>query len=58
MDMDFLDKILDDSDLQLSGNAFAVYFWYGIVVVITIAAVVNMVQNTILRLRYTYAHMV
>ena len=51
--MDLLGKILDDSDLQVSGNAFARYFWYGIVVVLAIAAIFNMVQRTTLRLRYT-----
>ena len=55
MDADYLDKILDDSDLQVSGNAFAGYFWYGIVVVIAIAAIFNMVQKTILRLRYNHS---
>ena len=58
MDVDFLDKILDDSDLQVSGNAFARYFWYGIVVVIAIAAIFNIVQKTTLRLRYTHSLMV
>ena len=37
MDVDFLDKILDDSHLQVSGNAYARYFWYGIALVIAIA---------------------
>ena len=55
MDVDFLDKILDDSDLQVAGNAFARYFWYGIVVVIAIAAIFNIVQKTTLRLRYTHS---
>lgn len=54
MDVDFLDKILDDSELQVSGNAFARYFWYGIVLVIAIAAIFNMVQKTTLRLRYNH----
>ena len=58
MDADFLDKILDDNHLQVSGNAFARYFWYGIVVVIAVAAIFNMVQKTTLRLRYTHSHMV
>ncbi|KAL9074196.1 MAG: hypothetical protein Q9161_002390 [Pseudevernia consocians] len=49
--MDFLGEILDDSDLQISGNAFARYFWYGVVVVIGITAICNFVQKTILRLR-------
>lgn len=50
--MDFLGEILDDSDLQISANAFARYFWYGIVLVIGIAALFNAVQKTILQLRY------
>ena len=58
MDVDFLDKILDDSDLQVSGNVFARYFWYGIVVVIAIAAIFNIVQKTTLLLRYTHSLMV
>ena len=49
--MDFLGEILDDSDLQISGNAFARYFWYGVVVVIGIAAIFNVIQKTTLRLR-------
>ena len=53
MDVDFLNKILDDSHLQVSGNAFAGYFWYGIVLVIAIAAIFNMVRKTTLRMRYT-----
>lgn len=52
--MDFLGEILDDSDLQISGNAFARYFWYGVVVVIAIAAIFNFVQRTTLRLRYAH----
>ncbi|KAF6237794.1 hypothetical protein HO173_003995 [Letharia columbiana] len=49
--MDFLGEILDDSDLQISGNAFARHFWYGVVIVIGIAAIFNMVQMAILKLR-------
>ena len=55
MDVDFLDKILDDSELQVSGNAFARYFCYGIVVVIAIAAIFNMVQKITLRMRYDHS---
>jgi ferric-chelate reductase len=50
--MDFLGEILDDSDLQISGNAFARYFWYGVVVVIGIAAIFNIIQKVTLQLRY------
>ena len=53
--MDFLAEILDDSDLQISGNAFARYFWYGVVTVIAIATLCNVVQKTTLRLRYTHS---
>lgn len=49
--MDFLGEILDDSDLQISGNAFARYFWYGVVVVIGIATLFNIIQRTTLQLR-------
>lgn len=56
--MDFLGQILDDSDLQISGNAFASYFWYGIVVVIGIAAIFNIIQRTTLRFRYTHSTMI
>ncbi|KAK4692075.1 hypothetical protein P7C71_g5059, partial [Lecanoromycetidae sp. Uapishka_2] len=49
--MEFLGKILDDSELQIDGNAFARYFWYGIVVVIGIAAIFNIIQRFTLQLR-------
>lgn len=52
--MDFLGEILDDSELQISGNAFARYFWYGVVVVVGIAAIFNIIQRTTLRLRCAY----
>ena len=52
--MDFLGEILDDTDFQVIGNAFARYFWYGIVVVIGIAAGFNIIQKTTLRMRYVY----
>lgn len=52
--MDFLEQILDDSDLQISGDAFARYFWYGIVLVVAIAAIFNTVQKITLRLRYAH----
>lgn len=50
--MDFLGEILDDSDLQISGDAYARYFWYGVIIVIAVAAIFNIVQMTILKLRY------
>ena len=51
--MDLLGEILDDSDLQISGNAFARYFWYGVVLVIGIAAIFNIIQKITLQLRYS-----
>ena len=51
--MDFLGEILDDSDLQISGNVFARYFWYGVVVVIGLTAIFNIIQKTTLQLRYS-----
>ena len=50
--MDFLGQILDDTELQVSENAYARYFWYGAVVVIGIAAIANVHQKANLRLRY------
>ena len=53
--MEFLEQLLDDSDLQISGNAYAKYFWYGIAVVLAIAAIINIVQKITLRLRYAHS---
>jgi ferric-chelate reductase len=50
--LDFLGEILDDTVFQVRGNAFARYFWYGVVVFITIAAICNIVQLTTLKTRY------
>lgn len=50
--MDFLGEILDDTDFQIDGNAFARYFWYGIVAVIGIAAIFNIIQKATLRMRF------
>lgn len=47
----FLDDLLDDSSLQISGNAYARYFWYGVVVVIALAAMVNLFRFIALRNR-------
>ena len=52
--MDFLGEILNDTEFQVTGNAFARYFWYGVVVVIGIAAGFNIIQKTTLRMRYGY----
>lgn len=50
--MDFLGEILDDTEFQVDGNAFARDFWYGVVLVIGIAAIFNVVQRITLRMRY------
>lgn len=39
---DFLGSLLDDTTLQVTGNAYARYFWYGVVVVIGIASAINL----------------
>ncbi len=52
---DFLSEILDDTDFQVIGNAYARYFWYGVVVLIGICAIFNIIQKTTLRMRYVYA---
>ena len=50
--MDFLDQMLDDSILQIYGNEYARYFWYGVVVVIGLAAILNLIWRVRLKLRY------
>ena len=52
---DFLSEILDDTEFQVIGNAYARYFWYGVVVLIGICAIFNMIQKTTLRMRYVNA---
>lgn len=51
--MNLLGEILGDSDLQNTGKAFARYFWYGIVLAVAIAALLNIVQKITLRLRWS-----
>ena len=51
----FLAEILDDTDFQVIGNAYARYFWYGVVVLIGISAIFNLIQRTTLRIKYVYA---
>ncbi|KAF1357137.1 ferric reductase-like protein like transmembrane component [Delphinella strobiligena] len=48
---DFLGDLLDDSMLQISGNTYARYFWYGVVVVIGIAGIVNVFSIATLKYR-------
>lgn len=49
--MDFLGEVLDDTTLQVVGNAYARYFWYGVVVVIGLAGMVNVFSQAVLRSR-------
>lgn len=49
--MDFLGEVLDDTAFQVIGNQYARYFWYGVVVVIGIAAIFNITQKITLRQR-------
>lgn len=48
----FLSELLDDTVLQVIGNQYAVYFWYGIVVVIALSALINAFRVVALRIRY------
>lgn len=43
----FLAAILDDDQLKLVGEAYAYRFWYGIVVVVGVAAIVNAINRII-----------
>lgn len=47
----FQQEILDDTILQVIANAYARYFWYGIVVVIGLACISNISRRIHLRLR-------
>lgn len=51
--LDYLSSILDDSELQVEDNEFSKAFWYGIVAVIGVTALVNVVQRLTLMLRST-----
>ena len=48
---DFLGAILDDDELKIIGDAYARYFWYGIIVVVGIATIINVTRFTTLRVR-------
>ena len=50
--MDFLSQMLDDSILQIYGEEYARNFWYGVVVVIGLAAILNLIWRVELKLRY------
>ena len=49
---DFLSDLLDDTELQVIGNQYARYFWYGIVVVIGLASLLNVFSVVASRYRY------
>ncbi|KAK9234277.1 ferric reductase NAD binding domain-containing protein [Lipomyces kononenkoae] len=53
--LDFLQLVLDDSEFQVDGNAYARAFWYGVVVVIGVAAIFNIIRVTTLNLRVRMA---
>jgi len=40
--MDFLTALLDDTELQVISNFYARSFWFGVVVVVGIAALLNL----------------
>ena len=44
---DYLEDLLDDSVLQFDGIKYSKFFWYGIVTVIGLAAVVNIYQRAV-----------
>jgi ferric-chelate reductase len=43
--MDFLMQILDDTELQVISNSYARRYWYGVVVIIALAALSNTVMR-------------
>ncbi|OCL13763.1 ferric reductase-like protein like transmembrane component [Glonium stellatum] len=47
----YLASLLDDTELQVTSNLYATRFWYGIVVVIGIAAIFNIVLRLLLYTR-------
>lgn len=50
----FLGEILDDTDFQINGNAYAKYFWYGVCAVIGICTIFNANQKINAKLRYGF----
>jgi len=48
---DFLEALLNDDQLKVIGNAYARYFWYGVVVVIGIASVFHWSRWLLLQMR-------
>lgn len=45
--MDFLAALLDDTVLQVHGNQYARYFWYGVVVLIALFTLSNIYNKII-----------
>lgn len=50
--MDFLGAMLDDSVLQIYGNAYARDFWYGVVVFLGVAGISNAIWRVTLKMRH------
>lgn len=47
----FLQQLLDDTRFQPAGTAGAQAFWYGVVAVVGVAALLNIIWRIILRTR-------
>jgi len=52
----FLGDILSDSYLQVVGNQYARFFWYGVVTVIGLATIFNWFTWLLLHHRYLHLH--
>lgn len=50
--MDFLGEMLNDSVLQIYGNAHARDFWYGVVVFLGVAGISNAIWRVTLKMRH------
>ncbi|KAK5134686.1 hypothetical protein LTR08_006201 [Meristemomyces frigidus] len=48
---EFLEELLNDDELKIIGNAYARYFWYGIIVAIGIASIFHWTRWATLRMR-------
>ena len=49
---EFLEALLNDDQLKVIGNAYARYFWYGVIVVIGIASLFKIARWLTLQMRY------
>ena len=49
--MDFLMELLDDTEIQVIANSYARRYWYGVVVVIGLATLLNVVMRVASRSR-------